>query len=99
MRCILMNTTCRRLLIRIKSPQLYRLSYQPEVLESLGKASCQGPRDVAIVPAVCPGVFRERPYHGSTGREAEGKTGGSFSPSLRFIGGTVCAAWLLGGEP
>lgn len=52
-----MSTTCRKGLLRIKSPQLYRLSYQPELLESLGKASCQGSVVGAIVPVVCPGLF------------------------------------------
>ncbi len=47
----------------IKSPQLYRLSYQPELLESLWKASCHLRENSVCVPAVYPGPIATPPYH------------------------------------
>lgn len=54
-----MNTVLCYLPLRIKSPQLYRLSYQPELLESFSKASCHVWGGGAIVPVVCPSLFSE----------------------------------------
>jgi hypothetical protein len=42
---------------RIKSPQLYRLSYQPKLLEACGYSSPLRRAARAIVPAMYPGAI------------------------------------------
>lgn len=61
--CNTMNTTCQEHPRRIKSPQLYRLSYQPEYSRLLAILSRAVRRLVRIVPAVCPSLFSRAPYH------------------------------------
>jgi hypothetical protein len=81
--CNTMAVSSDESLLRIKSPQLYRLSYQPEVLESLENHVPARAHPRGIVPAVCP-----CPHLATVPRV----------PALRFIGRTVVAAYLLNGE-
>lgn len=66
-RWITMNTTCGKALLRIKSPQLYRLSYQPKITKLLALVSLMVSGVRAIVPAVCLSLISGRRYHAEAG--------------------------------
>lgn len=84
-----MNTSYQNAPLRIKSPQLYQLSYQPNALKSMEISVPGGAPCVGYVPAVCPSLYPGGPYPSSRG--------GRNKTALAWIGGTVLAAWLLGG--
>lgn len=45
---------------RIKSPQLYQLSYRPKHTEPLALAASDDSGEWSTVPAVCPGLHRRQ---------------------------------------
>jgi hypothetical protein len=91
-----MNPTCQNTMLKIKSPQLYRLSYQPEALVFQGedRATLGAVRvDCACrVPSreTCP-VLPQAEAAVQAARQAQ--------PSTTWIGGTVLAASLLEVSP
>jgi hypothetical protein len=47
--------------LRLKSPQLYQLSYRPKNTEPLDIAAADDSGEWSTVPAVCPGLHRRQP--------------------------------------
>jgi hypothetical protein len=80
--------------IRIKSPQLYRLSYRPKLSEQCRYSRLGPSLLVRRVPAMCPALITGGPYHGVNGQEKG--PGVATSRGFRFIGETVVSVDLLG---